>query len=78
MDNHQSHPPKLGTMAHYKTKSKNGNDSVVHYVKDPKTGKLMDFKFKKHSTGEIPLQKCQSFGIEESTILKRPDEKGNG
>jgi hypothetical protein len=28
----------------YKTKSKNGNDSVVHYVKDPKTGKLMDFK----------------------------------
>ncbi|VVM17847.1 FIG00769654: hypothetical protein [uncultured Gammaproteobacteria bacterium] len=38
----------------YKTKSKNGNDSVVHYVKDPKTGKLMDFKFKKHSTGEIP------------------------
>jgi uncharacterized protein YaaR (DUF327 family) len=38
----------------YRAKSKNGNDSVVHYVKDPKTGKLMDFKFKKHSTGEIP------------------------
>jgi hypothetical protein len=31
----------------YRAKSKNGNDSVVHYVKDPKTGKLMDFKFKK-------------------------------
>ncbi|WP_347815000.1 RHS repeat domain-containing protein [Leptospira noguchii] len=34
----------------YKTKSKNGKDSVVHYVKDPKTNELMDFKFKKHST----------------------------
>jgi len=34
----------------YKTKSAQGKDSVVHYVKDPKTGKLMDFKFKKHST----------------------------
>lgn len=28
-----------------KIKSANGNDSVVHYVRDPKTGKLMDFKF---------------------------------
>jgi hypothetical protein len=27
----------------YKTKSKNGNDSVVHYVKDPKTGNLFNF-----------------------------------
>lgn len=33
-----------------KVKSVNGNDSVVHYVRDPKTNKLMDFKFKKHST----------------------------
>ncbi|MCD9189193.1 MAG: Hint domain-containing protein [Pyrinomonadaceae bacterium] len=38
----------------YKVKSENGNDSVVHYVRDPATGKLMDFKFTKHSTGEIP------------------------
>ncbi|SMN17561.1 hypothetical protein CRYPA_510 [uncultured Candidatus Thioglobus sp.] len=38
----------------HKIKSKNGKDSVVHYVKDLKTGKLMDFKFTKHSTGEIP------------------------
>lgn len=36
-----------------KIKSKNGNDSVVHYVRDPKTGELMDFKFKKHSTDDI-------------------------
>ena len=34
----------------YKVKSKDGKDSVVHYIKDPKTGKLMDFKFKKHSS----------------------------
>ena len=34
----------------YKVKSANGRDSVVHYVRDPKTGRLMDFKFKKHST----------------------------
>lgn len=34
----------------HKIKSKNGNDSVVHYVRNPKTGKLMDFKFTKHST----------------------------
>ena len=33
----------------YKTKSYNGKDSVVHYVRDPKTGKLMDFKFTKHA-----------------------------
>ena len=26
-----------------------GGNSVVHYVRDPKTGALMDFKFKKHS-----------------------------
>ncbi len=34
----------------YKIKSAEGKDSVVHYVRDPKTGKLVDFKFKKHST----------------------------
>ena len=33
-----------------KIKSNDGKDSVIHYVKDPKTGELMDFKFKKHST----------------------------
>ncbi|RMV60639.1 Adhesin/hemagglutinin, HecA protein [Pseudomonas syringae pv. pisi] len=33
----------------YKVKSADGKDSVVHYVRDPKTGTLMDFKFKKHS-----------------------------
>jgi hypothetical protein len=37
----------------YKVKSKGGKDSVVHYVRDPDTDKLMDFKFKKHSTDEI-------------------------
>ncbi|MFV0477643.1 MAG: RHS repeat domain-containing protein, partial [Parahaliea sp.] len=36
-----------------KVKSANGNDSVVHYVRDPKTGDLMDFKFKKHSTDSL-------------------------
>ncbi|WP_436263250.1 RHS repeat-associated core domain-containing protein [Pseudomonas brassicacearum] len=36
-----------------KTKSNNRNDSVVHYVLDPSTDKLMDFKFKKHSTDDI-------------------------
>jgi RHS repeat-associated protein len=33
----------------YKVKSSEGRDSVIHYVRDPKTGELMDFKFKKHS-----------------------------
>jgi hypothetical protein len=37
----------------YKVKSANGQDSVVHYVRDPNTGKLMDFKFTKHSTDTI-------------------------
>jgi len=32
-----------------KVKSTDGKDSVVHYVKNPKTGELMDFKFKKRS-----------------------------
>jgi len=32
-----------------KIKSANGRSSVVHYVRDPKTKKLMDFKFKRHS-----------------------------
>ena len=36
-----------------KTKSNNGNDSVVHYVRDPSTKELMDFKFKKHSYDNI-------------------------
>jgi hypothetical protein len=36
-----------------KVKSANGNDSVVHYVRDPKTNQLMDFKFKKHSIGGL-------------------------
>jgi filamentous hemagglutinin len=33
----------------FKEKSAGGKDSVVHWVRDPKTGKTMDFKFKKHS-----------------------------
>jgi hypothetical protein len=33
-----------------KCKSDLGKDSVVHYVRDPKIGELMDFKFKKRST----------------------------
>lgn len=37
----------------FKVKSANGNDSVVHYVRDPKSGEVMDFKFKKHSTEGI-------------------------
>jgi len=36
-----------------KNKSGNGNDSVVHYVRDPRTGNLTDFKFKKHSVDQI-------------------------
>jgi len=27
-------------------KHSGGNQSIIHYVRDPKTGKLMDFKFK--------------------------------
>jgi RHS repeat-associated protein len=34
----------------YRVKSANGRDSVVHYVRDPKTGFITDFKFTKHST----------------------------
>lgn len=41
----------------YKVKSKNGRDSVVHYVRDPRTNKLMDFKFKKHSTDIRTIKK---------------------
>ena len=33
----------------YKVKSNEGRDSVVHYVRNPQTGELMDFKFKKQS-----------------------------
>lgn len=38
----------------YKVKSASGKDSVVHYVRNPQTGQLMDFKFKKHSNGYVP------------------------
>lgn len=34
----------------YREKSQNGRNSVVHYVRDPKTSELLDFKFKQHST----------------------------
>ncbi|WP_275250801.1 RHS repeat domain-containing protein [Vandammella animalimorsus] len=37
----------------YKVKSAEGLDSVVHYVRDPKTGKLYEFKFKKRSIDSI-------------------------
>jgi hypothetical protein len=37
----------------YKVKSAEGHDTVVHYVRDPKTGELMDFKFKKQSTDNL-------------------------
>jgi hypothetical protein len=30
-------------------KSNGERKTVIHYIKDPKTGRLMDFKFKKHS-----------------------------
>jgi hypothetical protein len=33
----------------YTTKSSEGVISEVHYVRDPKTGRLMDFKFKHHA-----------------------------
>lgn len=47
-------PPFLGMQkVQLIVKSVQGNTSVVHYVRDPNTGWLMDFKFKKHSTGEI-------------------------
>lgn len=36
----------------YKVKSNDKRDTVVHYVRDPKSGKLMDFKFKKHSADQ--------------------------
>ncbi len=32
-----------------KVKSQAGRDTVVHYVRNPKTGELLDFKFKKRS-----------------------------
>ncbi len=37
------------TKMQYFIKSSNGRTSTVHYVKDPKTNELMDFKFTKHS-----------------------------
>lgn len=33
----------------YGEKSTQGLNSEVHYVRDPKTGELMDFKFKHHA-----------------------------
>jgi filamentous hemagglutinin len=33
----------------YTEKSAAGLRSEVHYVRDPKTGQLMDFKFKHHA-----------------------------
>ena len=33
----------------YSEKSASGLRSEVHYVRDPKTGELMDFKFKHHA-----------------------------
>ena len=35
----------------FRIKSNEGKDSVIHYVRDPKSGKLTDFKFKKNSLG---------------------------
>lgn len=34
----------------YKLKPTEGRNSVVHYIRDPATGVLADFKFKKRST----------------------------
>ena len=52
-----------------KIKSKNGNDSVVHYLKNPETSEIMDFKFKKHSTEGI-----NPWGNEPAML---PGEKNN-
>jgi RHS repeat-associated protein len=42
----------------YKVKSDEGADSVVHYVRDPNTGELMDFKFKTQSNDKpTPAEK---------------------
>jgi hypothetical protein len=38
----------------YKVKSASGQDSVVHYVRNPENGDLMDFKFKKRQGDSIP------------------------
>ena len=35
----------------YVLTSKEGRDTVIHYVRDPRTGRLLDFKFVKHATG---------------------------
>jgi hypothetical protein len=37
----------------YRVKSSQGRDSVVHYVRDPKTGKLMDFKFTRRTSDNL-------------------------
>jgi RHS repeat-associated protein len=39
----------------YGETSVNGLRSEVHYVRDPKTGQLLDFKFKHHSTDRIGI-----------------------
>jgi len=39
----------------YKFDANNGNQSVVHYVRDPVSGKTMDFKFHKHSANNQPF-----------------------
>ena len=36
----------------YTVRSQSGVLSEVHYVRDPKTGALMDFKFKQHGIGK--------------------------
>jgi hypothetical protein len=35
----------------FRVESQAGKASEAHYVRDPVTGKLMDFKFKEHSEG---------------------------
>jgi hypothetical protein len=37
----------------HSNRTKNGNLSEVHYIKNEKTGELMDFKFKHHSTENV-------------------------
>jgi len=33
----------------FKVKSQQGRDSVIHYVRNPETGEILDFKFKKRT-----------------------------
>jgi hypothetical protein len=41
---------------HLRETSKGGKDTVVHYVRNPKTGELTDFKFKKNSDDSANLK----------------------